>query len=233
VSQSMADFLLTCVAARRNLLVCGGPGSGKTQVIAALAGASPEGERVVSVEEVSELTLTRAEWLPLEARPADAKLPAVELPLLVRAALRMRPDRLVVGDVRGAEAFDLIAALGSSTDGAVASVMGEGAAAALARLTALAELASNEAPEHAVRELVAGAFDVVIHVVRFADGHSRVVAIEEVLGTREVGFETQPIFSYRGPGEDAGYVASGAVPRFYADLESRGITADQSVFKAS
>ena len=236
VSPAMSDFLLTCVAARRNVLVCGGAGSGKTQVVAALAAASPEGERVISVEEVSELALKRDEWLPLEARPADGKLPSVELPQLVRAALRMHPDRLVVGDVRGGEAFELIAALGSSIDGAIASVMGEGAAAALSKVASLAQLAAgDDAPDFAVRELVAGAFDVVVHVVRFADGHSRVVAIEEIVGTRDGGFDTQPIFTYRGPGEpngESGFAPTGSVPRFYADLESRGINADQSVFKA-
>ena len=232
-SAAMSDFLMTCIAARRNVLVCGGAGSGKTQVVAALAAASPEGERVISVEEVNEMSLKRDEWLPLEARPADGKLPSVELPQLVRAALRMHPDRLVVGDVRGGEAFELIAALGSSIDGAIASVMGEGAAAALSKVASLAQLAAgDDAPDFAVRELVAGAFDVVVHVVRFADGHSRVVAIEEIVGTRDGGFETQPIFTYRGPGEEGGFAATGSVPRFYADLESRGITADQSVFKA-
>jgi pilus assembly protein CpaF len=232
MSQAMADFLMTCVAARRNILVCGGPGSGKSAVIAAIATSSPDGERVVSVEEVSELALKRDEWLPLEARPAAGKLPAVELPQLVRAALRMHPDRLVVGDVRGAEALELVAALGSSIDGAVASVMGEGAHAALSRLTTLAQLGGQVAPDadHAVRELVAGAFDVVVHVVRYADGHSRVLAIDEVLGTRDGGFDTQAIFGYRGG--DEGFVASGAVPRFYADLESRGISADPAVFRA-
>jgi len=227
VSTPMSDFLLTCVAARRNLLVCGGAGSGKSQVVSALAAASPEGERVVSVEEVAELALKRDEWLPLEARPSDGKVSAVDLSQLVRTALRMHPDRLVVGDVRGPEAFELIAALGSSIDGAVASVMGEGAGAALARLATLAQLAAGDAPEPAVRELVAGAFDVVLHVVRYADGVTRVVAIDEVVGTREGGFDTQPIFTYR---ED--FAATGAVPRFYGDLESRGITADASVFKA-
>jgi pilus assembly protein CpaF len=232
LSQAMADFLMTCVAARRNILVCGGPGSGKSAVIAALATISPDGERVVSVEEVSELALKRDEWLPLEARPADGKLPAIELPQLVRAALRMHPDRLVVGDVRGAEALELVSALGSSIDGAVASVMGEGAHAGLSRLATLAQLGAQVGAdaEHAVREMVAGAFDVVVHVVRYADGHSRVLGIEEVLGTRDGGFDTQPIFGFKGG--DEGFAATGAVPRFYADLESRGITADQSVFRA-
>jgi pilus assembly protein CpaF len=238
VSQAMADFLLTCVAARRNLLVCGGAGSGKTQVVAALAAASPEGERVISVEEVSELALKRDEWLPLEVRPADAKLPSVEMPQLVRAALRMHPDRLVVGDVRGGEAFELVAALGSSIDGAIASVMGEGAGAALTRVASLAALAmpnsgaAGEAPEQAVRELVAGAFDIVLHVVRYADGHTRVISVDEVLGTRDGGFDHQPLFTYRAEAADGGFAATGAVPRFYGDLESRGIQAEQSVFKA-
>jgi len=130
--------------------------------------------------------------------------------------------------VRGLEALELATSLGSSIDGAVIAVAGEGAQAALSRLTALGRLAAPDAIDP-VRDVIASAFDVVLHVQRYADGVARVVAIEEVLGAREGGFDTQALFHYKG-GDD-GYSPAGVVPRFYADLEARGITADAAIFK--
>jgi pilus assembly protein CpaF len=227
LSSAMGDFLMTCVAARRNVLVCGGAGSGQIQVVAALAQAAPEGERVVTVEDLSEIALKREEWVALETRPGDRRGGEIDLGTLVKAALRLRPDRLVVAEVRGAESLELAAALGSAIDGAVVAVAGEGAQAALGRLAALARLAAPDAAD-AVREVVASAFDVVVHVQRYADGVPRVVAVEEVLGTRDGGFETQPLFQYRGAD---GFASAGIVPRFYADLDARGVTADPAIFK--
>jgi pilus assembly protein CpaF len=232
----MADFLGVCVVARRNVVVCGAPGVGKASLVSALVGSIPDGERIVTVEEVAELSIDRDDWIALETRPADghgaARTGGIDLAALVHGALRMRPDRLVVGDVRGAEALELGTALGASVDGAVVALTGEGPQAALARWVALAQLAAPASSEPAVRELVAGAADVTVHVARFADGGVRVISIEEVLGVREVGFDTQTLFSYRGAGDDGGFAATGAVPRFWADLDGRGIKADASIFKA-
>jgi hypothetical protein len=201
----------------------------------ALVGSIPDGERIVTVEEVAELSIDRDDWIALETRPPDgvgaARTGGIDLAALVHGALRMRPDRLIVGDVRGAEALELGTALGASVDGAVVALTGEGPQAALARWVALAQLAAPASSEPAVRELVAGAADVTVHVARFADGGVRVISIEEVLGVREVGFDTQTLFSYRGAGDDGGFAATGAVPRFWADLDGRGIKADASIFK--
>ena len=230
LSAPMADFLTTCIAARRNLAVCGAAGVGKSAILAALVGGVPDGERVVTIEDVAELSLDRDDWIALETRPASDKGPAVGLGALVANALRLRPDRVVVGDLRGAEALEVAGAFGSAVDGAMVALTGDGAQAALARWVALAQLGAPGAAEPAVRELVAGACDVVVHVARFPDGTLRVVGIDEVLGVREVGFDTQTLFSYRG---DEGYAATGAVPRFWAELDARGIQADPSIFKAS
>jgi pilus assembly protein CpaF len=232
-SASVTDFLNTCVQARRNILVCGAPGSGKSSLLAALAASSPEGERVVSVEEVAELSLQREDWIALESKPSDGNgVPAVDLGTLLRGALRMRPDRLVVGDVRGAEALELVQAMASSSDGTLASVGGEGARAALGRLTSMAWLGAPGASAPALRELVAVAVDVVVHVARYADGVFRVAAIDEVMGASEDGFHTQQIFAFRGSADDGGFAAAGVVPSFYAELESRGIPADTAIFRS-
>lgn len=233
MSAEMADFLSTCVAARRNILVCGAPSSGKSAVLAALAAASPEGERIVSVEEVAELSIGREDWIALESRPSDGNgVPAIELDTLLRGALRMRPDRLVVGDVRGYEALALIQAMASSADGTLASVAGEGVRPALARLTSMARLAAPGASVQALRELVSCSIDVAVHVARYADGVYRIASIEEVLRATDDGFETQEVFGFRGSAEDGGFAAAGVIPSFYAELEARGIPADTAIFRS-
>jgi len=225
LSTGMADFLATCVTARRNILVCGAAGSGKTTVVGALAAASPLGERVVSIEEVAEISMTRDEWIPLETRAGTGRNPEVDLGHLLETALRLAPDRLVVGEVSGREALPLIQALCASIDGAVVAMTGEGANAALGRLAMLARLSAPGA-DGAIRELVAQAFEIVIHVARWSDGTLRVLSIEEVVGCSDTAFDTHVLFQFR----DGGHVATGMVPRFYAELEARGIPADQAVF---
>lgn len=225
MSPGMADFLATCVNARRNILVCGGPGSGKTTVVAALAAASPKGERVVSIEEIAELSIPRDEWIQLETRAGIGKMVSVDLSNLLETALRLVPDRLVVGEVRGDEALPLVHALNASVDGAVVAMTGEGANAALSRLATLARAAG--AHEGAIRELVAQAFEIVVHVARTSDGSVKVLSIEEVLGYNEMEFDTRVLFEQRG----AAFSPTGHVPKFYSELEARGIPADQAVFR--
>ncbi len=227
LSPGMADFLATCIAARRNILVCGGPGSGKTTVVAALAAAAPAGERVVSLEEVGELAIARDEWIQLETRPPHGKSGEIDMTVLLDTAMRLSPDRLVIGEVRGREAMPVISALCSSVDGAIVAMTGEGASPTLNRLAALARIAAPMGADGAIRELVAQAIEIVVHVVRFADGSVRVHAIEEVMGFTETGFDTHVLFQHR----DGQYAATGTVPRFYAELEARGIPADQAVFR--
>ncbi|MBA2543085.1 MAG: CpaF family protein, partial [Deltaproteobacteria bacterium] len=228
LSPGMADFLATCVTARRNILVCGGPGSGKTSLVAALAGASPAGERVVSVEEVAELAIGRDEWIQLETRPGNGRGPSIDLAHLLETAVRLNPDRLVVGDVKGREALPLVSSLCSGIDGAIVAMSGESSQAALNRLVTLGRIAPGGGMiDGALRELVAQAFEIVIHVTRWADGTIKVMAIEEIVGSTETSFDTHVLFQF---GNNA-HSATGTVPRFYSELEARGIPADQAVFR--
>jgi pilus assembly protein CpaF len=230
MSGGMADFLATCVTARRNILVCGGPGSGKTTIVAALAAASPAGERVVSIEDVAEMSISRDEWVQLEARPGNGRAPSIELSHLLETALRLAPDRLVVGDVKGREALPLISTLCSSIDGAIVAMNGDGAQSALNRLVTLGRvgsIGSSAGHDNALRELVAQAFEIVIHVARWPDGTIKVLSIEEVTGCSDAGFDTTVLFQYA----NNAFAATGTVPRFYSELEARGIPADQAVFR--
>src|SRR5262249_10500396 len=151
LSNGMADFLATAVAARRNVLVCGGPGSGKTMVVASLATAAPQGERIVSIEDVAELSLNRDEWIQLETRLANGKHHEIDLGHLLEAALRLSPDRLVVGEVRGREAMPLLGALNASVDGAIVAMTGEGANGTLNRLATLARASGSSGGTSAER----------------------------------------------------------------------------------
>jgi pilus assembly protein CpaF len=225
LSSAMADFLGTCVTARRNILVCGATGSGKTTLAGALAAAAPLGERVVSIEEVAELSIKRDEWIQLETHAGTGRNQAIDLGQLFEAALRLLPDRLIVGEVRGNEALPLVQALCASIDGAVVAMTGEGAGAALGRLAMLARLTAPG--DGAVRELVTQAFEIVVHVTRWSDGTIRVLSIEEVVGCTDTTFDTHVLFQFR----DGAFVATGTVPRFYTELEARGIPADQAVFR--
>ncbi|MEO7730527.1 MAG: ATPase, T2SS/T4P/T4SS family, partial [Kofleriaceae bacterium] len=226
LTTGMADFLGTCVTARRNILVCGAAGSGKTTIVGALAAASPPGERVVSIEEVAELSIVRDEWIQLETRAGTGRNPEIDLGHLLETALRLQPDRLVVGEVRGREALPLVQALCASIDGAVVAMTGEGANAALGRLALLSRLAAPGV-DGAVRELAAQAFEIIVHVGRWSDGTVRVLSVEEVVGSSDTAFETHVLFQFR----DGNYAPTGTVPRFYAELEARGIPADQAVFR--
>ncbi len=233
LSPEMGDFLATCIAARKNILVCGAPGSGKSAILAALAAATPPGERVVTVEEVSELSLGRDEWIALESRPGDGngKMP-IDMKTLVHGAIRMRPDRLIVGEVRGSETLELVMAMGSAHDGTVASVAGDSPQAALARLAALSRLGAPGSSIEALHDLVATAVDVIVHVARYADNVYRVASIDEVVGVSDGGFRTQQVFSFRHGGDGTGFAAAGVIPTFYPELEARGIPADTSIFRA-
>ncbi|MEZ4359701.1 MAG: ATPase, T2SS/T4P/T4SS family [Kofleriaceae bacterium] len=226
MSSAMQDFLATCVTNRRNILVCGGPGSGKTTLVGALAQAVARGERIVSIEEVAELAIGRDEWISLETRPADSRGGAVGLAHLLHSALRLRPDRLIVADVHGLEAFELLTTLAANVDGALVVSAGEGATPAMTRLSELARL-NGHLGESSARELAANAIEIVVHVTRVGEGALCVSAIEEVLGTTEVGFEMATLFQHAA----GAFTATGTVPRFYAELEARGTPADAAIFR--
>jgi len=230
LSAAMGDFLSTCVLARRNLVVCGSGAADCASLAAALAAAAPAGERLVSVEDVAELAIGRDDWVALEARTGAGAMDPAQL---LRVALHLGADRLVVGGARGAEAYELVTAMASSHDGAVVMSGGDGAHAALSRLAGLARLGAPGAGVDALRQITAAAVNVVVHVARYADGVSRVAAISEVRGATVDGFDVQELFGFRGdPGAgDGGFVAAGIIPQFYAELEARGMPADTSIFR--
>jgi pilus assembly protein CpaF len=232
----VAELLALCVAARAAVLVSGGTGSGKTTTLGALSGAIPGEERIVTIEDAAELRLRQRHVVRLEARPANLEgRGEVTIRQLVVNALRMRPDRIVVGEVRGPEALDMLQALNTGHDGSLTTVHANSPADALRRIETLALMAGVGLPHAAVRDQVASALDVVVHQARLPDGARVVESVSEVArvaggaGTRELWTRGGRL---RGPGPGelarrlaalrggAGAASPGAVPPSAASLEA-------------
>jgi pilus assembly protein CpaF len=182
LTRPLAGFLAGCVRARASILVSGGTGSGKTTTLNALSGAIPEGERIVTIEDAAELRLRQRHVVRLEARPPSLEgAGEVTIRDLVRNALRMRPDRIVVGEVRGGEALDMLSALNTGHDGSLTTVHANSPADALRRLETLALMAGVGLPYAAIRDQLASALDLVVHQARLPDGRRRVESVAEVV----------------------------------------------------
>jgi pilus assembly protein CpaF len=196
---AVAELLAVCVAARASILVSGGTGSGKTTTLNALSGAIPGEERIVTIEDAAELRLRQRHVVRLEARPANLEgRGEVTIRQLVRNALRMRPDRIVVGEVRGSECLDMLQALNTGHDGSLTTVHANSPADALRRVETLALMAGVGLPHAAVREQAASAIDLVVHQARLADGSRVVDSVVEVAQAND-GVEVKDLYRRGGP----------------------------------
>jgi pilus assembly protein CpaF len=198
LTQSTADFLAHCVRGKLNILISGGTGTGKTTLLNAVSAYVPPGERVVTVEDAAELRLLQRHVVSLESRPPNIEGEGeVRIRDLVRNALRMRPDRIIVGEVRGAETLDMLQAMNTGHDGSLTTVHANSARDALHRLEMLVLMAGVELPIKAVREQIAGGFDVLVHISRLVDGSRRVTQITEIAGMEGDVVTLQDLFVAR------------------------------------
>jgi pilus assembly protein CpaF len=203
LSRRAHDFLAQAVAQRMSLLVSGGTGSGKTTTLNALSAFVPESERIVTIEDAAELRLRQGHVVRLEARPSNLEgRGEVTIRALVRTALRMRPDRIVVGEVRGGEALDMLAAMTTGHDGSLTTVHANSPAGALDRVQTLALMAGVDVPHEAVRRMAASAIDLVVHQARVSGGRRRVAAISKVALGAEGAIEVHPLMSIDPAGEE-------------------------------
>ena len=239
LSQPMLDFLAVCVRSRRNIVVTGGTGSGKTTLLNLLSNLIPAGERIVTIEDAAELRLAHAHHVGLEARPANAEgRGAVSIRDLVRNALRMRPDRIVVGECRGGEAIDMLQAMNTGHDGSLTTVHANSPRDVIARLETMVLMADVEIPVLAIREQIAAAIDIVVHQARLADGRRRIVEIVELTGLEGPRVLMQPLFRFErcaaagaeGGGVGGRFVGCGNLPQFYETLRAQGDEPDLSIF---
>ena len=236
-SRNAAEFMKACVIMRKNIIVAGGTGSGKTTLLNLLSGFIPHDERIVTVEDAAELRLVQPHVVRLEARPPNIEgRGAVTIRDLVKNCLRMRPDRIIVGDCRGGEALDMLQAMNTGHDGSLTTVHANSPRDVISRLETMVLMSGMELPSRAIREQIASAVDVIIHESRLSDGSRKVVAISEVTGLEGQNVVMQDIFAFRQTGvDDFGVVTgtfrpTGAVPTFYEHLKSRGLRLDPAMF---
>jgi pilus assembly protein CpaF len=237
ISEEMAIFLEACVKARLNLFVSGGTGSGKTTTLNVLSNFIPDDERIVTIEDAAELQLGQEHVVSLESRPPNIEgKGAITIRDLVRNSLRMRPDRIIIGEVRGAEALDMLQAMNTGHDGSLATGHSNSPRDMIARLETMVLLAGVELPVKAIREQIAGAIDVIIQQSRLKDGTRKIVSITEVQGLEGDIIVLQDIFTFRqeavnSEGKVIGrLVPTGVRPKFYDRLEVSGIHIPIGVF---
>ncbi|CAB3726623.1 hypothetical protein LMG26690_04401 [Achromobacter animicus] len=231
LSDPMARFLALCVRMRKNLVVSGGTGSGKTTLLNILSNEIPDGERVVTIEDAAELRLNHAHLVALEARPANQEgRGRVDIRELVRNALRMRPDRIVVGECRGAEAFDMLTAMNTGHEGSLTTLHANSPRDALARLESMILMAGLDLPLSAVREHIAASVDVVVQQARLSDGRRVVTAIVEVAGMESGRIQLQDLFGFD---RAHGFRGCGALPGFAQEWADKGVSLDTAWFSDS
>ena len=238
MTRDMALFLEEAVRVRQNILVSGGTGSGKTTLLNILSQFIPEGERLVTVEDSAELKLSHRNIVRLEARPANVEGKGrITIRDLVINCLRMRPDRIIVGECRGAEALDMLQAMNTGHDGSLTTAHANNPRDALARLENMVMMAGYDLPSSAIREQIASAINLIVQQSRLADGSRKIVKIVEVTGREGDVIQTQDIFEFRqsGFGKDGKvrgeYSATGNIPFFIDELRKRDdLRLDMSVF---
>jgi pilus assembly protein CpaF len=246
-----AQFLSACVRGKLNMLISGGTGTGKTTTLNALSAFVPDDERIVTIEDAAELQLQQSHVITLEARPPNIEGEGeIRIRELVRNALRMRPDRIIVGEVRGAETLDMLQAMNTGHEGSLTTIHANAPRDALSRLETLVLTAGVELPHRAIREQISSAFDLLVQIARLVDGSRRITHITEVLRMESDVITLQDIYVARPPDEDSGEAgkpvrllgpleATGLKPQFLEKMAANGVMlppsffGDQSTFRSN
>lgn len=237
LSADMSLFLEHVVKARKNVLISGGTGAGKSTFLGAIAEVIPSSERIVTVEDAAELILDQAHVVRMETRPANIEgTGRITARDLVINSLRMRPDRIIVGEVRGAEAVDMLQAMNTGHEGSLTTIHSNSPRDALARLETMVLMAGLELPSRAIREQIVSAMQLIVHVRRYEDGVRRVESIAEITGLEGLTPQTQEIFKFvrrgrRGKTILGDFVACGVVPRFMEEMRERDLAVPLSIFR--
>jgi len=237
MTEPMIDFLRICVENGLNCIISGGTGSGKTTLLNVLSSFIPATERIITVEDAAELQLKQTHVVRLETRPANMEgTGSVTIRDLVKNTLRMRPDRIVVGECRGGEALDMLSAMNTGHDGAMTTVHANSPREAVSRLETLCLMAGMDLPVKAIREQIASAVDLIIQISRLSDGSRKIVSITEVVGMQGDTVTLQEIFRFKEEGFDKNrkiigqFQAMGLIPTFIEEFERKGVKVPRSIF---
>lgn len=236
MSPEIAEFVRACVRARLNLIVSGGTGSGKTTLLNVCSGFIPNDERIVTIENAAELQLRQEHVVSLESRPPNIEgRGEVSIQDLVVNSLRMRPDRIIIGECRGGEALDMLQAMNTGHDGSLTTAHSNSPRDTIARLEVMSLMAGMELPVRAIREQIASAVDLIAHQERLRDGTRKIVKITEVQGMEGDVITLSDIFEFEKTGVEAGKVIgrikpTGLRPKFIGTLEANGIHLPPSIF---
>ena len=238
LTPQMAEFLEMCVKARKNIVISGGTGSGKTTTLNVVSSFIPDDERIVTVEDAAELQMHQDHWVQLESRPPNLEgKGAITIRDLVKNCLRMRPDRIVVGECRSGETLDMLQAMNTGHDGSLTTLHANTPRDAIARMETMVLMSGMDLPVKAIREQIASAVNIVCQQTRFSDGSRRITYITEVSGMEVDVVTLQDIFYFKQEGFDekgkvrGRFVASGFVPKFYDDLQRRGVPVNMNIFR--
>ncbi len=236
-TKQMMDFLKLCVSQGKNIIISGGTGSGKTTLLNCLSSFIPVDERIITIEDAAELQLKQEHVVRLETRPANMEgTGSISIRDLVKNSLRMRPDRIVVGECRDGAALDMLSAMNTGHDGSMTTVHSNSPREAISRLETLCMMAGMDLPAKAIREQIAGAVDVIVQISRLSDGSRKVMNITEVQGIQGEAVTLQDVFSYKETGYDKNrkivgqFLSKGLIPKFVQDLKERGVTIPKDLF---
>jgi pilus assembly protein CpaF len=237
LNDKMVKFLETAVQNHMNILISGGTGSGKTTLLNVLSNFIPPTERIITVEDAAELKLVQPHLVSLEARPANLEgKGAIPIRDLVKNCLRMRPDRIVVGECRGGETLDMLQAMNTGHDGSLTTAHANTPRDMIARLEVMVMMSGLDLPVTAIREMVASAVHLIVQISRYSDGSRRLTNISEITGVESGIVSMQDIFRYQQEGFDENgkvkghFEATGAIPHFYEEMRQRGLPVDMSIF---
>lgn len=238
LNMNMAKFLRSCVRGRLNIIVSGGTGSGKTTLMNVISGFIAHDERIVTIEDAAEMQLQQEHVVTLESRTANIEGKGrISIRDLVVNSLRMRPDRIIVGEVRSGEALDMLQAMNTGHDGSITTVHANSPRDALSRIETMVLMAGMELPSKAIREQISSALDLIIQISRFSDGTRKVTKISEVTGMENETITLQDIYHFKQDGFDetgkviGKYLPTGVVPTFMEKLRSHGENVQSSIFK--
>jgi pilus assembly protein CpaF len=233
MTEEVSGFLQACVRQRLNVLISGGTGTGKTTLLNALSFAIPNSERIISIEDPIEMKLQQTHVIAMEARPANIEgKNEVSQRDLVRNALRMRPDRIIIGEVRGSESFDMLQAMNTGHEGSLTTIHANSPRDALIRVENMVMMAGFDLPVRAIREQIAAALHLVLQISRFPDGRRRITHVTEITGREHDTITTQDIFVFQNEGIDADgrvlgeIVPTGIMPTFAEEFARGGVTMD-------